>query len=596
MKLSHLYTNRNTRFNPIKFRDGLNVVLARVKFPKDDLKVSHNLGKTILIDVIDFCLLKSIDKKHFFKKRTDLFADFVFYLEIKINENDFITVRREASESTKISFKRHTQQYQDFSDLNESEWDHWRTPLERSVQILDSALALTAIKPWSYRKGLSYFLRSQSDYKNEFQLTKFGAGSHKDWKPYLAKIWGLDDKTLLEKYQADADVARLVEQRAELQADVSVKASEYERLVANIYAKADEIAHKANALEKFDFYSDDVAAGEELTGVVERQIAVNNEALYNARFDLTQINESLKDAISFDLKEVVKIFEETKISFPDQLAKDYSELVNFNSLILAERGQHLRNRASQLTIQIEKLELDNRGLSDKRVKLLSTLRESNSLIKFKELQTKLDFDRAELVVMKEKASKLAEIREIDKDLRNAKLEVEKHSEAIKDMLAKGSDRYYEIQKLFTRIVRDTLHRTAVMYATQNGEGNLEFNCEFTDADTDAATEEHRGTSFRQILCIAFDIAVLVAYSKERFFHFVYHDGGFERLESKRKTALLRIIRDACDSAGIQYIISAIDEELRDLNETDGLYPTSEEFIIELHDGGDDGRLFKMGKF
>lgn len=70
MKLSHLYTNNPAIFTPIRFREGLNVILARIQHPKDHEKVSHNLGKTLLIDVIDFCLLKEVGtKNHFLNAR-----------------------------------------------------------------------------------------------------------------------------------------------------------------------------------------------------------------------------------------------------------------------------------------------------------------------------------------------------------------------------------------------------------------------------------------------------------------------------------------------------------------------------------------------
>jgi uncharacterized protein YydD (DUF2326 family) len=125
---------------------------------------------------------------------------------------------------------------------------------------------------------------------------------------------------------------------------------------------------------------------------------------------------------------------------------------------------------------------------------------------------------------------------------------------------------------------------------------LEFHAEYTDTDTEAHTQERRGTSFRQILCIAFDLAVLTNYAHEPFFHFVYHDGGLERLQNKRKLALLGVIRHTCNEYSIQYLLSALDEDLPIAEDTTGICPKQEEIVLELHDGGDDGRLFKVGRF
>lgn len=596
MKLSHLYTNQPAIFTPIRFREGLNVVLARVQHPKDQQKVSHNLGKSLLIDVLDFGLLKGIDKHHFFKKRADLFASFVFFLEIRLHTGGYVTVRRSADEATKIAFKRHSAPYQDFTSLPENEWDHWRVTFERAVEFLDSMLALTSIKPWSFRKGVSYFLRSQADYRNVFQLSKFVGGKDRDWKPYVAGVFGFDDALPSRKYAADAEIQRIDADRAELQAEVNLKPADYEKLKASIAVKRDEVGAKVSALDRFDFHRQEVGLAQQLAESVEAEIAATNDLLYNARHDLALIERGLQDEIHFDLAEVQRVFRESQLTFPEQLARDYSELVEFNRRILTERRAHLLDRAAALRTEVASLEQTNATLSGKRRDILSVLGGTDSLRKFKDLQRQLDQDRASLVLMETKSAKLERVIALRDELRRAKAKAEALAEDIQAMLRQGTPRYQEIPLIFSRIVKEIIHRSAILYCDQNGEGNLEFHAEYTDLDTDAPTEEHRGTSFLQILCIAFDLAVLSSYAQEPFFHFVYHDGGLERLESKRKLALLQVVRDVCSRHQIQYLLSALNEDLPASEEASHLIPRQEEIILELHDGGESGRLFKMATF
>ena len=54
-----------------------------------------------------------------------------------------------------------------------SEWDHHDMPFERARDMLDGLLDWRALKPWSYRKGLGYLLRSQDDFRDVFHLRKF---------------------------------------------------------------------------------------------------------------------------------------------------------------------------------------------------------------------------------------------------------------------------------------------------------------------------------------------------------------------------------------------------------------------------------------
>jgi uncharacterized protein YydD (DUF2326 family) len=94
MKFKRLYSNNVAKFPDITFNPGLNIVYAEVSKPLDRSVDSHNLGKTILIDVLDYCLLKNVDRKHIFKAHSKNFKGFVFYLEIETNSGQFVTIRR----------------------------------------------------------------------------------------------------------------------------------------------------------------------------------------------------------------------------------------------------------------------------------------------------------------------------------------------------------------------------------------------------------------------------------------------------------------------------------------------------------------------
>lgn len=596
MKLSCLYSDQPDIFTPIRFRDGLNVVLAHIRHPKDDSKLGHNLGKTLLIEILDFCFLKKVTKDHLFKRHAELFSNFVFFLEIQLPDGGYLTIRRSASEPTKIAFKRHTQAGQNYADLDQKDWDHWRETFDNAVVLLDSVLAFTRIKPWSYRKGLGYFLRGQSDYGHVFQLSKFGVGRHKDWKPYVARVLGFNDAVLTEKYDADAATAKLQNDASEIQSEVTLKTKDFDKLRASIAVKRNEVETKVRAIDAFDFHGQEVDLAREVAESTEVEISENNNLLYNARHDLAQVERGLADEVHFDLADVRRIFEEAQITFPDQLARDYDDLLDFNRRIHSERRAALTERTSSLKAKISKLEQDNGSLSKRRMEILQVLGGTDSLQKFKDLQRQIDQDRANLTLMETKASKLEGLIAIQEQVRHTKARAEELTATIQQMIHQGSERYAEIQLNFSRIIKEVTQRTALLYVDQNGEGNLDFHAEFNDDVTDLHTEESRGTSFRQLLCIAFDLAILISHAKEPFFHFVYHDGGLERLQNKLKLALLKMIREICAEHGIQYMFSAISEDLPTSEDTDGVCPALDEIVLTLDDSGDFGRLFKMATF
>ena len=207
MKLSRLYSSKPDLFEPVEFVLGLNVVMAEIRLPENRNKDTHNLGKTTLGRMLDFGFLAGRDAKFFLFKHLDLFKNFDFFLEIELEDASYVTIRRGVDEATKISFKKHQAGHQDFSMLPLAEWDHPEVPFDRARELLDGLLDWRALKPWAFRKGLGYLLRSQDDFRDVFHLRKFASG-HADWKPFLAHILGFDAPLVARHYEKEEELAQ----------------------------------------------------------------------------------------------------------------------------------------------------------------------------------------------------------------------------------------------------------------------------------------------------------------------------------------------------------------------------------------------------
>ena len=73
MKLVRLYSDQPDRFLPIEFNDGLSAILAEIRVRENRDLHTHNLGKTTIGSLIDFCLIKGKDAKFFLFKHEDVF-------------------------------------------------------------------------------------------------------------------------------------------------------------------------------------------------------------------------------------------------------------------------------------------------------------------------------------------------------------------------------------------------------------------------------------------------------------------------------------------------------------------------------------------
>lgn len=405
MQISRIYCNFPDIFEPISFNfghdaDRLNVVLAEVRKPKNKKLDSHNLGKTTLLTLIDFLCLKGLSPENFLAKNSDIFEKFVFYIEIALNDGGYATVRRSVAEPTKIALTKSSASNPDLSEDAPEDWDHWGLPIDEAVSLLDAWLDLRVLRPYDYRHAITYFLRSQDDWSDELQLKKFQIGKDIYWKPFVAHLFGFDQTPVKKKYELDDAIKKLKTKQAELETEVSYKEDDLPQLIAEISVLDQQIIAIEGEINSFKFDAEERRLVSELVERVEQDIASLNSSIYNLRFDIRQIDNSLSHKDKFDLDNVSEIFSEAKLYFPDQLRKEYEELVEFKNKITKERKHALRGRRKTLVNELEKAEASKAELDRVRSQQLRTLQNTDTFAKFKALQKELSLKAADLYFLR----------------------------------------------------------------------------------------------------------------------------------------------------------------------------------------------------
>ena len=157
--------------------------------------------------------------------------------------------------------------------------------------------------------------------------------------------------------------------------------------------------------------------------------------------------------------------------------------------------------------------------------------------------------------------------------------------------ANNDSKFSSIRLFFSEIVEDVIAHKALLNVFVNKEGHLEFRAEILD-DAGNATSADLGHTYRKLLCIAFDLAVVRAHLDDKFPRFVYHDGVFESLDDRKKANLLKVIREYAD-LGVQPVITLIDSDMPPAGENDEPVFSPDHIVLTLHDEGPDGRLFRM---
>ena len=595
MKLSRIYCNKPDLFGPIDFRAGLNVVMAEIRLPENRDKDTHNLGKTTLGRLIDFCFLSGRDPKFFLFKHKDLFNGFVFFLEVELADSSCVTVCRGVEEATKISFKKHEAAHQDLTELPEADWDHVDLPFERAREMLDSLLDWRGVSPWDYRKGLGYQLRSQDDFQEVFQLRRF-VGAHADWKPYVAHIMGFDHTLIEQHYEKQRQLDGKKATAETVKAELGGSVDDVGKIEGILLLKQKDADKKQTLLDAFDFRQQDKDRTKQLVDEIDTRIGALNSQRYSLNQARKKIAASLEDdQILFNPEEARRLFNEAGVLFAGQIKKDFDQLISFNRSITEERRGYLQEERAEVEAELKRIGTDLNALGKRRSEMLSFLSGTDVFAKYKQVTDDLVTLRTDIATLERQRGFLRRLQELRTEIRTLSEEsTHLQSQIEANVEAQSADKdslFSSIRLFFNEIVEDVIAHKALLNVFANKEGHLEFKAEILD-DAGNATSADRGHTYRKLLCVAFDLAVVRAHLDDKFPRFVYHDGVFESLDDRKKVNLLKVIREYAE-LGAQPIITLIDSDMPPTDENEGLVFSPDEIVLTLHDEGIDGRLFRM---
>lgn len=601
MKLSQLYTNKSS-FKNIRFNlNGLNVIYADVTTKLDETKNAHNLGKSLLIELIDFLLMKKISKKsHLFYIATNsegepIFGDYIFYLELLLDSGKYLTIRRTVEKSSKISFKIHIDRTQNFTAP--LDWDFENQPFEASKELLANYLSFPFYKNKSYdfRKSITYTMRGQRDYADIYRLTKF-KGKDINWKPFMFDFLGFNGKLLENKYETDSLIDDKNQYIKKLVNDFSVQVEERDEIVAQINLKKKELASIEAKLDKFNFYEKDQQLIELGVDDLEGQISNLNTRAYKLEYDISNLKKSIKNKFSFDLKKIAQLFKESKLTFPEQLKKEYDELLSFNSKLTKERNNLLEKTLTKKQEKLDSIKVSLESLNNEKEDLLSFLQDTSTFRKFKSYQKNLVKIEADFQVLENKLKIIDKLLKLQEKIKDLNKDLNISIEGIKKELNETdtNSHYNLIRTYFSEFYEKILGEHAYFSLSLNGQNNVDFKApEIMNQSSKRATSQGKGYTYSKLFCVCFDLAILATYSNEDYFKYVYHDDVLANEDDGVKNRLIELIKNISKNFDLQYILSTIKSDLPVNKKGNIIYFSDEEVILNLHDRNDSGTLFNI---
>ena len=594
MRLSKLYSNTPGVLQPIVFRPGLNVVLAEIRLPENRTESTHNLGKTTLGILLDYCLLSEPTKRFFMYTNRALFDSFVFFLEVALFDGSFVTIRRAVAAPTKISFMLHREGLQDYSALPLASWTHPELAIDKAKEFLDGLLDARVLGRWSYRTALGYLIRAQEDFRDVFHLGKF-PGAHSQWKPFLAHLLGFDAPSIERHYEKETELATKKGEEKIVERELGGSVADASKIEGLFLLRLDEVEKKQAVLDAFDFRRMDADKTVQLVDTVDEEILRLNARRYSVAKSRRKILDSLeKETVVFDAESAAALFAEVGVLFPGQLKRDFNQVIAFNKAITDERRQYLKGDLAEIDAELHAVQQRLETLAAERTSTLSFLTKDDVFTRYKKLSDELVTARADLINLERQRGFLHRLQQLRTEVRSVQDEttqlqtvIEKN---VEDQNSEKLSHFSKIRVQFSEIIKSVISRRGLLSVSANKQGHLDFRAQILD-EAGLPTSADEGFTYRKILCAAFDLSLAVVNMENNYPRFVFHDGIFESLDDRIKENLLVTIR-SLSLRGVQQIVTLIDSDLPARSQETPVFH-SDEIILRLHDEGESGRLFKM---
>ncbi len=586
MKICKIYANKH--FHNVRFSKGFNVILGKIHDKTRSDKDTHNLGKTALINVIDFMLLGTLDKKKNFLGK-DIFRDYTFYMEIALNNGQYLVIRRGLESNTKICFKINSKELFDFEE--NIIWDDTDMPLEKAKEKLGEYLSFDIAKDWGYRKTNAYFMRRQNDFIDVFRLDKF-RGKDKDWKPAVFELLGYDSVLVREKYEKEEDLEKLNIEKNTIARELGVNTEQTDMLKGLLELKENEKSETITKIDDFNFYEKDQILMRDLIDRVDFNLQTLNTERYRIARDIDKTETSLEgDDKALNIERIKELFHQVQITLPECLVKNYEQLLDFNHAITQERKKILTGNLKELKEEYHRIDRKIKEFEKEKKQKLSWLTTTDVYSKFKIYQKRLSELESEISILKIKLENIDRLASMSNKIKALSDEIMEITNRIGEQIQKR--KHSEISQIFNNIIKEVLKVYALISISQNKNGNIEFDATCQNPNDLTPTSEGYGTTYKKLLCMAFDLALLIHYSKDSFYRFAYHDGALEGLDHRKKILFIDAVRRICEEKGIQYILTMIDSDLPQ-DETGKIMEFPQrEIALTLNDKDNSGRLFKI---
>lgn len=404
MRLVQLTANHPT-FKPVTFRNGLNVILA-VRTDQSGATDSRNgVGKTTLINIIDFCLGGSVRDGDALARVTGHGWEFTLTLSHGDRE---VAITRALDDSTDVRAAG------EISLLVEDAKSALK-PRPITLRQLSTGLGTLAFNLDEEDREVKFgpSFRSLFTHLARWRTSAFaspleGFARQKTWQTQVNNsfLFGLNWRLAAEREELRSRDRNLKAAAAVDADELSSELSSVDSQLIVLRAQERRLATQIEHFTVLDEYHD----VERRANVATRSIQalMNDQVMASRQVELYQ--EELQEQVTLSLEDVEAVFAEAEVYLPQSLKKTLQEVQTFHEAVTKNRRFYLAGEVRRLQLEQQERELELQEFEARRSEDLSLLDASGALEELSILQKRAAETTSELRYLEQHAVSLRKSR------------------------------------------------------------------------------------------------------------------------------------------------------------------------------------------
>lgn len=575
--INRVTANQGT-FRTVEFSPTFNLVLAERTAEATERDSRNGLGKSLLLEILNFCLGSRGTKGHGvaiealenWEFRVDMtLADQPIAFSRAVSDRRWIYVDSSAElpiqpevEDTRTRFSVSDQ----------------RRALGRMMFGITEEAEETRFGP-SYRSLISYLLRrGRGGFLDPFTHDRNQQEGDKQVNVsyHLGLNWA--DAAAFEELRTQKKTIDQLAKAVKAGSLPSYLGSEG-ALEAERVRLQEDVDRRADALAQFEVREDYREIEGEANTLTEQVHRLVNENIRDRRFielyssRLAEEHEAVITGV-----EVEQLFEEAQVELPEQVHRRMEEVKGFHDAVIENRQKYLEEEVAQLEAAIAARESDIESLDRRKTEFMNILNSAGALDEYTKRQELLVEVRGGL---QDVESRLERLREVTQ----ARTEWEERKARI---VNQAHVRYEELRSERDKAIAFFNSNTEALYEAP-GRLIIDVNDKGFKFDVKIDRSDSHGVSNMKIFC--FDLMLMQLWSHRSISPgTLVHDSAlFDGVDERQIAAALELAHSEAERLGFQYICTMNSDDLprKELGEDS---PVLQNIAIELHDDDPSGML------